>query len=67
MLILKQIVIFNKRIFHLYFLLKLSSVCSTKAQQVIFNRFTQPEGSFSGVINGISQDTLAICGLLVVK
>lgn len=58
MLVLKQMVIFNNRIFLLYFLLILTSVCSTKAQQVIFNRFTQPEGSFSGIVNGISQDPL---------
>lgn len=31
---------------------------SCPAQQVIFNRVSQPEGSFSGIINGISQDPL---------
>lgn len=42
----------------MYFLLIICFVFSTRAQHVIFNRFTQPEGSFSGIVNGISQDPL---------
>ena len=57
MLILKQIFNLNKHFFLFFFLFILITVCRTAAQQVRFDKVSQPVGSFSGIINGISQDT----------
>src|SRR5664279_4342500 len=56
MSILKQILIFNKRIFLLHFLFILIRVCPALAQQVTFTHVTLPEISNFGLINAVTQD-----------
>ncbi|HLG38914.1 MAG TPA: two-component regulator propeller domain-containing protein, partial [Chitinophagaceae bacterium] len=57
MLILKQILIFTKQVlFPFSFILILAY--PARGQQVTFNHVSQPESSISGIINGITQDSL---------
>jgi hypothetical protein len=58
MLILKQILTIYKQSCLFFFLFILIRVYPTAAQQVTFDKVSLPEGSFAGIINGISQDPL---------
>src|SRR5688572_5091666 len=55
---LKQIFNLNKQFFVVFFFFISTTVCRTAAQQVRFSKVSHPVGSFSGIINGICQDTL---------
>jgi len=58
MLTLRQIFTLGKQTSHFFFLVLLIAAYPIAAQQVTFSKVSKPEGSFAGIINGISQDPL---------
>ena len=57
MLILKQIAFLHKHILPYTLILFFTASSSSLAQQVKFHRISPPEGSYFGMVNGVTQDS----------